>query len=180
MSGADILHTVCSKTGKTCGKIIIELKNTKNWSNQWIPKLREDQRNVQADIAVLVSTVLPDGVSHFHFLDGVYVVHYSTFIPVIMLLRIQLYEVAKMKNFNINMDEKKELLYNYLTGLEFRQKVESVIEAFGNMTIDLDKEKKVMIKIWAKREKQIEQAAHGIAKMFTVDSKELLGPLYLR
>jgi len=164
--GADILHTVCSKSGKICGTILLESKNAKNWNNAWIQKLKEDQRDKKADIAVLVTTTLPDGINIFDFRDGIIITHYTMIIPVIMLLRIQLSEVARTRSNNVNINEKKDILYNYLTSVEFRQRVESIVEAYANMMVDLEKEKRSMMKSWAKREKQIQQAAHGLADMF--------------
>jgi hypothetical protein len=165
-NGADVLHTVCSKTGRICGTILLESKNAKNWNNSWIQKLKDDQRDKKADIAVLVTMVLPDGIISFDSRDGVIVTHFSTIIPVIILLRIQLSEVARTRNNNLNTNEKKEMLYNYFTGIEFRQRLESIVEAYANMMTDLDKEKKAMIKSWAKREKQIQRAVTGLSDMF--------------
>ena len=164
--GADILHKVCSKSGQICGTILLESKNAKNWSNNWIPKLREDQRQQKADIAVLVTTVLPDGVNIFDFREGVVIVHHMSVIPVIVLLRNHLSDVARTRNINVDISEKKQILYNYLTSVEFRQKVEAVVEAFGYMMEDLQKEKRSITKNWMKREKQIEKAFLSLASMY--------------
>lgn len=164
--GADIFQKVKSNNGKLCGSILIESKQAKNWSDTWISKLKKDQREAKADIGVLVSTVLPDGIDNFAFIEGIVVVHFKSVIPVILLLRNQLFEVARTKSFNTGKNEKMEALYTYLTGTEFRQKVETIVEAFANMMDDLQKEKRAMTKIWSKREKQIEQAFYGIAGMY--------------
>ena len=166
VSGADILQKVCSRAGKICGTILIESKNAKNWSNTWLQKLKKDQREAKADMGVIITTVLPEGVSSFDCQEGIIIVHFNHAIPVILLLRNQLFEIARTKSFNTGKNEKMEALYNYLTGTEFRQKVESVVEAFAHMMDDLQKEKRAMTKIWSKREKQIEQAFYGIAGMY--------------
>jgi len=166
VKGADILQKVNSNGGKLCGTILIESKNRRDWSDTWIPKLKKDQREKKADIAIIVTTVLPDGMNNFGFLENVVIVHHKSVIPVILLLRNQLFEVSRTKSVNTGRNEKMEMLYNYLTGTEFRQKVESVVEAFVRMNNDLQKEKRAMTKIWSKREKQIEQAFYGIASMY--------------
>jgi len=163
--GADILQKVC-KNGKVCGSILIESKRTKNWSNGWISKLKEDQRELKAEIAVLATTTLPNGIENFELRKGVIVIHYRMIIPITSILRNQLIEIAKTKNLNSAMDEKIGSLYTYLTGTEFKQRVESIVEAFVNMADDLQKEKRAMIKIWSKREKQMGQALKGIGNMY--------------
>ncbi len=164
--GADVLQKVCLNSGKNCGTIILEFKRTKNWSNSWISKLKKDQREAKADIGVIVTTVLPEGVDTFEYREGIVVVDYKCVIPVMVLLRNQLFEIARTKNLNIGRDEKLEALYKYLTGTEFRQKVESIVEAVANMMGDIQKEKRAMAKNWSKREKQIEQAFVGVAGMY--------------
>jgi hypothetical protein len=166
VSGADILQKVCSKSGKVCGTILIESKNTKNWSNNWIPKLKKDQREIKADIAIIITTALPQSVNNFDFQDGIVIVNFSNSLPVITLLRNQLFEISRINNFNIGKTEKMDILYKYVTGREFKQRVESLVEAFGGMFNELQKEKRAMNKIWSKRTIQIEQAMLGISGMY--------------
>ncbi len=59
--GADLLHKVTSRTGLVAGLIIWEAKNTKNWGEGWITKLKEDQRAAKADIPVIGLTCCPRG-----------------------------------------------------------------------------------------------------------------------
>src|SRR5207237_5552268 len=63
--GGDVQHTVQTNTGYHCGMILWETKRTKNWSGAWTDKLKEDMRAVKAELAVLVTQALPDGVKHF-------------------------------------------------------------------------------------------------------------------
>ncbi len=164
--GADILQRVCLRNGQPCGTILLESKNARNWSNSWIAKLREDQRDAKADLAVLVTTVFPEGESHLMMMENVFVVHYQMVLPLVCILRNQLFEVARMKNLNLDMNEKKQLLYSYLTGVEFRQQLESIVESFAGMMQDLQKEKRSYQKIWSRREKQIETAFMGLASVY--------------
>lgn len=164
--GADILQKVCLRSGQNCGTILIESKNTKKWSKSWIQKLKKDQREAKSDIGVIVTKTLPDGVDKFNCIDGIMIVDYRYIIPVTILLRNQLIEIARVKSFNIGRNEKMDVLYTYLTGTEFKQRVEATVESFAQMMTDLQKEKRAMTKIWSKREKQLEQAFYGIAGMY--------------
>jgi hypothetical protein len=165
VKGADILQKVCSNNGKECGSILIESKRAK-WSETWISKLKKDQREEKCDLAVLASTSLPEGIDTFAYRDGVIIVSYKTIVPVIVLLRNQLIELHRSKMSNVDKNEKMEMIYTYLTGTEFRQKIESMAESFIQMMGDLQKEKRAFTKIWSKREKQIEQACYGLAGMY--------------
>jgi len=166
IQGADILQKVFSKTGKLCGSVLLESKNAKKWSDSWVSKLKKDQRRIKADIGVIVTTVLPEGVNDFVCSEGIIIVHYHNVIPVIVLLRNQLFEITRTKTFNIDKNEKMQVMYQYLIGTEFRQKVEMVVEAFADMMKDLQKEQRAMARTWSKREKQIQQAFYGIAGMY--------------
>ncbi len=166
VKGADILQKVCLRSGQNCGTILIESKNTKKWSKSWIQKLKKDQREAKSDIGVIVTKTLPDGVDKFNCIDGIMIVDYRYIIPVTILLRNQLIEIARVKSFNIGRNEKMDVLYTYLTGTEFKQRVEATVESFSQMMTDLQKEKRAMTKIWSKREKQLEQAFYGIAGMY--------------
>lgn len=166
ISGADVLQKVYVKSGHCCGTIIWESKHTKNWSDGWIQKLKDDQREIKADLAVLVTKALPKDVTNFALIDGIFVTTYYLAIPIATILRTQLIEVARIKASTIGRDEKIEILYNYLTSPGFKQKIETVAEAFISMKNDLDQEKRAIAKIWSKREQQILRAIYGIAEMY--------------
>jgi hypothetical protein len=166
MRGADILQKVVNPTGQFCGTIIWETKRTKAWSDGWISKLKDDQREVKAEIAVIVSEMLPKGVSSFTQIEGVWVTSTALSASVAEALRLILIQVSQATLSYANKDEKMELLYNYLSGPTFRQKVEAIVEAFVAMKGDLDKERRAMTKTWAKREKQIEKVILSTAGMY--------------
>ena len=156
---------VMNASGQICGTIIWEMKRTKAWSDGWISKLKDDQRAGKADIAVIVSTVLPKDVSHLALLDGVWVSDVSTAIGLATALRGNLTELMLSRNSLAGKGEKMELLYNYLLGNEFKLRVEAIVEAFVSMKDDLDSEKRAMEKNWAKREKQIQKVMQSTAGM---------------
>jgi hypothetical protein len=164
--GADILQRVHNQSGQNCGTIIWESKRTKGWSDGWIDKLKEDQREAKAEIAVLVTTALPKEVNHFTQINGIWVTNFPLAICLAGPLRMTLIQVANAKLSEVGKYEKMEVLYDYLSGPEFRQKVEAIIEAFNLMKKDLDHEKRTMIKNWSKREKQIERVVYNISGMF--------------
>jgi hypothetical protein len=166
MRGADVMQRVCSTTGQVCGTIIWESKRVKNWSDGWIEKLKEDQREAKADIAVLVSTVLPRGITGIHQQNGVWIADYTLAIGLATALRHGLMEIAAAKTSMEGRSEKLEMLYDYLSGPQFRQQIEAIVDAFVSMSKDLDQERRAMEKIWAKREKQIEKVVKNTSRMY--------------
>ena len=155
-SGADTLQTVINPMGAECGRILWETKRTKNWNAEWLVKLRGDQRAAKAEIAVLVSASLPAGVASFSFIDGVWVVGIAYFEALAGVLRQGLIDVQGVKRSQQGQQTKTEKVYDYLTGPQFRQRVEAIVENFTAMQADLNRERKAMTRLWAKREKQIQ------------------------
>ncbi|MCX6719738.1 MAG: DUF2130 domain-containing protein, partial [Candidatus Staskawiczbacteria bacterium] len=155
--GADILQKVYTKKETFCGSILYELKRQKNWSEPWITKLKDDQIKAKADIAVIVSDVLPKDIVNFAFRKNVYICNRLTLPSLAPMLRSTLAQVALAKLANESKDEKVELLYRYLSGSEFTQKLGSAVETFVSMKVDLEKEKRSTIARWAKQEKQIDR-----------------------
>lgn len=164
--GADALQHVVGPSGQPCGTIIWESKRTKNWSDGWLTKLREDQRTAKAEIAVIVSQSLPKGVETFGLVDNVWVTHPKTVLPVAITLRHTLIEVAAARQASEGQQTKTEMIYQYLTGPRFRHRVEAIVEAFSSMQEDLDKEKKAITKQWAKREEQIDHVMQATVGMY--------------
>ena len=164
--GGDVLHRVVSTGGQAGGTILWEFKRTKNWSDAWLVKLRDDQRTAKAEIAVIVSQILPKGVETFEMVEGVWVTHPRAALPVAMILRQSLLEIALARQSSEGQQTKTEMVYQYLTGPRFRQRVEAIVEAFSMMQEDLDKERKVIMKQWAKREEQIERVMGATVGMY--------------
>lgn len=164
--GGDILHQVMGPRDQACGTILWESKRTKNWSDSWLVKLREDQRRAKADVAVIVSNVLPKGVHGFDYIDGIWVTETRCAFPVAIALRQMLVDVAGARQAREGQQTKMELVYDYLTGSHFRQRVAAIVEKFEEMQNDLDKERVAMTRIWAKREKQIRGVIEATAGMY--------------
>ncbi len=155
--GADVIQRVYDEGGMDCGLILWESKRTRHWSNQWLPKLRDDLRVVKASRSVLVSEQLPEHIRHFGQIDGVWVVNWTCVHPVAMALREGLIAVAKGRRAMEGQHSKMELVYNYLIGQEFYNRVSGIAEAFMTMRQDLEVEKRAFQRYWAKREKQLER-----------------------
>ena len=174
VKGGDIIQTVKTQSGRICGKILWETKRTKNWSDSWILKLKDDQRDAKADLAILVSETLPKGFHHFRLISGVWVTDILSAVSLALALRVVLIQVARERETQVGKKEKMELAYNYLTGHEFRNRVEAIVESFTAMKADLEAERRAMLKIWAKREKQIERVISNAAGMHG-DLQEIAG-----
>jgi hypothetical protein len=164
--GGDALQRVLSASGQPSGTILWESKRTKNWSDGWLVKLREDQRTAKAEIAVLVSQVLPKGVESFDVVDGVWVTSPRAALPVATVLRHTLLEVSLARQVSDGQQSKTELVYQYLTGPRFRHRVEAIVEAFSSMQEDLAAEKKAIQRQWAKREVQLNNVLQSTAGMY--------------
>lgn len=186
VNGADVIQTVKTMNGFDCGKIIWESKKTKSWTEGWIQKLKDDQRQIKADLAVIVTSTMPQGTTGIIYKDGVWVCDIKLAVSIAQLLRNTLQTVAKEKSLAVGKDEKMEILYTYLTGTEFKQRIETIVEAFSCMKKDLDKEKMYFEKIWSQREKQIQKVIkntigiygdlNGVIQLQKIDSLELPEP----
>jgi hypothetical protein len=166
IKGADLVHTVRTPMGDECGVLLWETKNTKAWSNAWIPKLKDDMIQTRASIAVLVSVVLPNGVKRFGQVDGVWVSDPLCAIPLAAVLRQQLMAISRERTASVGKNEKMEALYGYLAGVEFKQKIEGIIEAFTSMQDQLLKERRAMEKHWKQREKEIDRVVKNTAGLY--------------
>ncbi len=174
VNGADVIHKVVSKAGHPCGTIVWESKHTKAWTEGWVGKLKDDVRLVKGDMAILVTEVLPKGVKNFVHLNGVWVTNAQCALPLAVALRSQLLEVATTKLAAVGKNEKMEVLYQYISGSEFRQKVEAIVESFVEMHSDLQDERRVAERRWSKREKQIQRVISNTAGMYG-DFQGLIG-----
>lgn len=164
--GGDVLHRVVGPTNQICGTILWESKRTKNWSDGWLVKLREDQRAAKAETAVIISHALPKHIETFELIDGVWVADPKVALPLAMSLRQTLIEVAGVRQASQGQQTKMEMVYGYLTGSRFRQRVQAIVEAFSSMRDDLDREKKAITRQWAKREEQIERVMEATVGMY--------------
>jgi hypothetical protein len=158
--GGDLIQRVVGPSGQVVGSILWEAKRTKNWSDSWLAKLREDQRAAKADVALIVSQALPKGLQTFDYIDGVWVTDPKCAVAVAVALRESLLALSAARLAGEGQQTKMEMIYRYLTGPRFRHRIEAVVERFSEMQADLDRERKAMTRLWAKREEQI----HGVVE----------------
>ena len=164
--GGDVLQRVNGPQGQFCGTILWESKRTKNWSDTWLPKIRDDQRAAKAEVALIVSQVLPKGIESFDLIDGVWVSESRFAIPVATALRQSLIELSGSRLAGEGQHTKMEMVYQYLTGPRFRHRIEAIVEKFSDMQADLERERKTMTRLWAKREEQIRGVIDSTAGMY--------------
>jgi hypothetical protein len=166
MKGADIVQVVKNNYGQECGTIIWESKRTKAWSDSWLKKLKDDQREANADIAIIVSQALPVGHGHISFCDDVWIISYEATLGIAIALREQLIKINLANAANIGRSEKREVVYQYLCSKEFNHKLKAIVDAFTTMQSDLDAEKRSMEKQWAKRQIQIDRIIKNTTGMY--------------
>ena len=164
--GADVHQVVIDPRGRKSGVILWECKNTRNWSDGWIAKLKQDQRSLHADVAVLVTATLPKGCTRFGLIEGVLVTDFACAAGLAAVLRANLCQLAQTRSAAISKEESLELLYRYLSGVEFRHRVEAVVEAFTAMRHDLEQERRAAERQWARRSRQIDAVTFNVSGMY--------------
>ena len=166
VEGADCIQVVRNSSGTTCGKIIYESKRTKTWSNSWIDKLKADMRSRGADVAILVTQAFPKDMERFGEKDGIWICNFTEVNSVAHLLRKGIIKVYDIQRSEENKGDKMQLLYNYLTGNEFKGQVEAIVEGFMAMKQSIMKERIQMEKMWKEREKQLEKVLISTSGMY--------------
>jgi hypothetical protein len=166
VEGADCMQIVRNSSGHEYGKIIFESKRAKGWNNNWIDKLRNDMRSKQADIAILVTQVFPKNMTCFGEKDGIWICTFKEVAALTSALRNAVIRIAETKKTEENKGEKMQMLYNFLTGIEFRQQVEAIVEGFVSMKNSITKERIQMEKMWKEREKQLEKVLISTSGMY--------------
>ena len=165
IKGADIQHIVKNNYGKIIGSIVWETKRTKAWSDIWINKLKQDQRAVNADLAVIVTQVLPEGTKNFSIKNEVWISNYDSILGLATLLRDSLIKIATVRLSETNKQDKKEILWNYLTGIEFKNRMDAIADVYHQMQEEMEIEKRWFTKKWAKQERNIRQVIDSISGM---------------
>jgi hypothetical protein len=161
--GGDILQVVRNATGKECGKILWESKYTKDFQKGWIEKLKKDQQEAGAEIAVITTITLPKEIKNFGPLENVWITDFASAMGLSAALRMGLINAAREKALTENKETLKDVIYKYVTGQEFSMQIRAVAEAFIRMQGDLNKEKRAMERIWKSREKQIETVLSNLS-----------------
>jgi hypothetical protein len=164
--GGDCVHIVKDHFSRVCGRILYESKRTKHFSAEWIPKVKEDMRLKQADIGVIVTEALPEGMTRFGERDGIWLCTFHEFKAFAYLFRCNLLRIGEILASQENKGDKMQLIYSYVTGNEFKQKLEAAFEAYNDLQEDLQKEKTLMMSQWAKREKKLYKAMENLISLY--------------
>jgi len=164
--GADCVHIVRDHYENECGRILYESKRTKHFSYEWVAKMKDDMRLKQADIGVIVTEALPEGKTRFCEMEGVWVCSFIEFKALAHLFRHNLSRIGEILAAQENKGEKMNLIYGYITGNEFKQKLEAAFESYHDMQEDLQKEKVLFTSQWAKREKKLLKAMENLVCLY--------------
>ena len=167
VNGADLVQRVRSPSGMVCGTILWEAKQTKAWQPAWLRKLKDEQREIGAELAVIVTSAMPkdpSGKCGEPFLReaDVWVARFDAARPLAEALRAMLVEVHRQREANLGRSEKAEVLYNYLCSAQFAQRLKAVYDATAAMRQELDAEKAAMARLWKKREAQLGRMQDGM------------------
>ena len=163
--GADVRQTVKNKSFKPCGAILYETKNGK-WQPAWVAKFKVDIREAGANVGIIVSQELPQEYGDMCQLDGVWVCK-PVLAPVLAAaLRNAILQVDIANHNNENKDEKLEGLYQFLVGPEFRHRVEAIVENYGLMQAEIEKEKRTAALRWSRQEKSIRAVIDNTLGMY--------------
>ncbi len=168
--GGDVIQRVMTRSGQLAGVLLWEAKRAKDWSPQWVTKLKEDMRAAGADIGILVSVGAcypkewePGTLFDLH--EEIWVTSWSTAVQLATALRSGLLEVHKQRVVSLGKGEKMEAVYDYLTSSHFSNKLKAVYSAFHRMRQELEAEKSQTQQRWARREKQLQT---GVADLVGV------------
>jgi hypothetical protein len=166
VEGADCIQVIRNRSGNECGRIIYESKRTKAWNNAWVEKLKTDKRSNSADVAILVTQTYPKDMDRFGERDGVWVCSFGEAAGMAAILRSGIIQVHEAQKSQENRGDKMQLLYDFLTGNEFRGQMEAIAEGFMAMKTGITKERMQMEKIWKEREKQLEKVLINTSGMY--------------
>ncbi len=166
VEGADCIQTIRNSSGTACGKIIYESKRTKAWSNNWLDKLKTDKRNTGADVAILVTQAFPKDMNRFGEKEGIWICGFSEVGSLAYALRNGIIKVYEAQKAQEGRGDKMQMLYDFLTGNEFRGQIEAIVEGFMSMKQSITKERVQMEKIWKEREKQLEKVLLSTSGMY--------------
>ncbi|MEP7268214.1 MAG: DUF2130 domain-containing protein, partial [Saprospiraceae bacterium] len=164
--GADCIQRVHTRSMENIGSIYFESKRTKDFQINWIDKLKEDMRQVGADIGILITQTMPKDMDRMGEKQGIWICSFEDYKALVPVLRHGLIQVGEALQNQVNRTDKLNLLYNYLTGNDFKLQIEAIVEGFNQMQGDLQKEKIAMNRIWAQREKVIEKVLINTSQFY--------------
>ena len=163
--GADIWQKVVFK-GKAVGSILWEIKRTKAWSNSWSAKLKDDAAKISATEAIIVSIVLPNGISNFDRRDGVWITTYEHSISICRYVRFLITTVARVKSSVGQTDEDWGQIRDYMMSDSFKHRMQAHFDGINSLRETLEAEKRATNIRWKKQEVQINKLDMNTANFY--------------
>ena len=167
-AGGDIIHKIMSKNGYEAGSILFESKNTKNWSNGWVDKLREDMKKVDASIGLLVSKAFPAKETDFVVqLDqkiwlckpGLEV---TSIVKILRDIILASHRVKLIDEYST--PDMHEEVFNFITN-NFTDHVNDIRRTQDKLKKELDAERKAFTTKWKARETLINKMGDSVHNM---------------
>jgi len=164
--GADIVQTVKNRNFESCGMLLWETKNGK-WQPAWVPKFKQDIREANANVGVIVSQEMPTEYGDMKHLEANVWAAKPHLAPVLAsALRSTILQVDTANHNNEGKDAKMEALYQFLVGPEFRHRVEAIVENYSMLQTEIEKEKRAAALRWAHQEKAIRAVIDNTIGMY--------------
>lgn len=164
--GADIYQTVCTKSGEKVGSILYESKKTKNWSESWVSKFKDDIRKKGASIGILVSEALPDYCDDIIYKNGIWITSPRFVLFVAAACSKEIHSVHKAKVVKAGKSSLEGAVYDYITGNNFIERFKVISETLTEQLNDLEREQKAFQKLWRTRRMQIDKSQISLVEIF--------------
>ncbi|MBP6044879.1 DUF2130 domain-containing protein [Candidatus Woesebacteria bacterium] len=178
INGADIKQTVITQRGSICGIILWEVKEQKAWKDEWISKLKEDQRVLKATLPIIVTSVMPkDAKKEIFQREGVWICSFNYALLVAEMTREKLVEVAKQKFISQHKGTRAEAMYEHVMGPDFRSQLEGLFEYLINSKRNLDKERRAINALMDKREEDLNQFGKNMSRL-SMSIASIAGPSF--
>lgn len=180
VEGGDLWQKIMYK-GKVVGSILWETKRTKQWSNLWTAKLKDDAGKISASESIIVSISLPNGISSFDRKDGVWITTYEHAISIARYVRFLINTVASIKSSTSQTDEEWGMIRDYMLSDSFKHRMQAHFDGIRALSEGLDAEKRSTMLRWKKQESQIQKLDnntvnfYGELKAIVSDLPELKG-----
>lgn len=172
INGADIVQKVYEGS-EFAGSILWELKRTKEWSQQWVAKIREDGRRVEASVCIIASDAMPKGINGVGCVDGVWVTSPAFAFPLAAALRHGLVLAARASSKSAGTGKAQEC-YDFLTSPRFTDRLSAVMEAVTSMSTKMASEKSQAERSFALRASMMDAIVRAVVGLWS-EAEGLLG-----
>jgi len=180
VEGGDIWQKIKYKD-KVVGSILWETKRTKAWSNSWITKLKDDSAKISASEAIIVSVVMPDGMTNFDRKNGVWITTFEHAIGICRYIRFLITSMSSVKSSASQTEEEWGRIRDYMLSDSFKHRMQAHFDGIQALRTGFDAEKRATMLRWKKQEAQIEKLDtntinfYGELKAIVSDLPEIKG-----